>query len=185
MENKMENNKNESDEIICLEDAITLANYNRDNTLSFDNVNDKVFLNHTILVDKSMDVFNMDVKTYQKSEYQRIFNLNSHKFIEDPKFASEPHVKENNKNQKKKKSKADNVIEPQMHMIFSFFLPFIGCISYLFNLKYDETTPRRKYVNRALCVGCIMSVIYSFIMCSLLGHYVYQYSSEDLYGYTY
>ncbi|VEV58915.1 conserved Plasmodium protein, unknown function [Plasmodium vinckei vinckei] len=181
----MEARKNENSEVICLEDAIALANCNRDNTLSIDNANDKVFLNHTILMDKSMDLFNMDVETYQKSEYQRIFNLNSRKFVEDPKFTSEPNGKEKNTNQKRKKSKAESVIEPQMHMILSFFLPFIGCLSYLFNLKYDETTPRRKYVNKALCVGCAMSVIYSFIICSLLGQYVYQYNSEDLYGYTY
>ncbi|KEG04284.1 hypothetical protein YYE_01190 [Plasmodium vinckei vinckei] len=138
----MEARKNENSEVICLEDAIALANCNRDNTLSIDNANDKVFLNHTILMDKSMDLFNMDVETYQKSEYQRIFNLNSRKFVEDPKFTSEPNGKEKNTNQKRKKSKAESVIEPQMHMILSFFLPFIGCLSYLFNLKYDETTPR-------------------------------------------
>ncbi|VWU50369.1 conserved protein, unknown function [Hepatocystis sp. ex Piliocolobus tephrosceles] len=180
------NIKNEKN--MYLMDTFKLYNPDRENTVSIVNENDYECLPHSIYVDRrNVDIFNVDVAKYQKSEYKRIFNLNSPQVINEPKFAAEPSYVEKSSDTEsvKNESDDDNLLVPKIYLILSFFLPFIGCLSYLFNLQYDASTKRGRYTRKALCVGSTLSVVYSFFICSFLARYIYISNPEHMYGFTY
>ncbi|CRG97545.1 conserved Plasmodium protein, unknown function [Plasmodium gallinaceum] len=177
---------NEDKGLIEFKNSYEMYNLNRENTLSIINEDDEC-IHHSVLVNrKNLDIFNIDSAMYQKLEYKRIFNLKSKIIKNEPVFASEPSISEGSLGEDEvKDNEENNITQPQIHTILCFFFPIIGCLSYILNLKYDESSLRYIYAKRALCLGSALSVIYSFIICSLLGHFLFQYNSDDLRGFTY
>ncbi|CRH02405.1 conserved Plasmodium protein, unknown function [Plasmodium relictum] len=178
--------KDENEEV-KYENNYEMYNLNRENTLSIINENDECIPHSVVINKKNLDIFNMDSTMYQKLEYKRIFNLKSRIVNEEPIFALEPSINEGSSGEDEvnNNNEENNITQPQIHTILCFFFPIIGCLSYILNLKYDESSLRHIYAKRALCLGSALSVVYSFIICSLLGHYLFQYNSDDLRGFSY
>lgn len=143
---------------------------------------------HSIPMNRnSLDLFSMDTAKFQKLEYQRIFNIDAKQLQQEPIVGSEIPIKRDDSSDTEEvvNNEQNNITQPLVHLILCFFFPFIGCISYIINAKYEESSPRLIYAKRALCLGSALCVIYSFLICSLLGQYMFQYNTGDHLGFSY
>lgn len=172
---------------IPLKAVYSMFQNRRENTMSIDNEQDEQELHSISMDSRSIDMFNMDSVKFQKMEYQRISNIREKTFKKEIPLSSEPSIirDESRATEEPEDEEQNNIKPPLIHMILSFIFPLMGCISYIMNLKYDENSPRHIYAKRALCVSSVLSVVYAFIICSILGQFVFQYDTDTMVGYTY
>uniref|UniRef100_A0A1E1X0W3 Putative conserved plasma membrane protein n=1 Tax=Amblyomma aureolatum TaxID=187763 RepID=A0A1E1X0W3_9ACAR len=67
----------------------------------------------------------------------------------------------------------------------TIIIPFVGSILYAFNRHARRDSPQYIWSYRALQLGTALSVIYSFVICSVLHHYQLQSLKGDLTGFSY
>lgn len=135
----------------------------------------------------SLDLLNIDSVKFQKLEYERIFKLNANKCTEVPILGSEIPINRDDSSEPEEvvDQEQNDIKQPLIYLILCFIFPFFGCISYVMNKKYDSKSPRMLYAKRALCLGSALCVIYSFLICSLLGQYVYRHDENVGFGFSY
>lgn len=177
-----------TDKVDCVDSLISggeLKDMPRTNSLKI--TKDECELHSIRMNLHNLDVFNVDSVKFQKLEYERIFKLNAHKCTEVPILGSEIPINRDDSSETEEvvDNEQNNIKHPLLHLLLCFIFPFFGCFSYIANRKYDSTSPRLIYAKRALCLGSALCVIYSFLICSLLGQYVYQYDENVELGFSY
>nr|BAN65834.1 hypothetical protein [Babesia bovis] len=93
--------------------------------------------------------------------------------------SSEAHSKENEERDD------DNATLEIILFLVTIILPFIGCIIFIKRKNARKTSRQYQWAYRALQLGTFLSVVYSFILCSLLHQYKLQSSEGDILGYSY
>lgn len=74
---------------------------------------------------------------------------------------------------------------PVAVFFLTFIFPPLGFIMFFLNKSLNRASLRYKWFNRALILGSALSVIYTYILCSLLHHYVLFSDTDDVLGYSY
>ncbi|AFZ78996.1 hypothetical protein BEWA_018410 [Theileria equi strain WA] len=74
---------------------------------------------------------------------------------------------------------------PMIVFFLTFIFPPLGFVMFLPNRSLNRASLRYKWFNRSLILGSALSVIYAYILCSLLHHYVFFAKTDDILGYSY